>query len=108
MFEIQNYSSFIAAIVVFQLIPGPGTLATSQPHTERGRYAMAGARQAHQQTLRYNIALFAPQRSRDVETPSTTKALTVPLFSNPSPAGGERSFVSRGRDFHGCDFTEVS
>lgn len=34
MFEIQNYSSFIAAIVVFQLIPGPGTLATSQPHTD--------------------------------------------------------------------------
>ena len=27
MFEIQNYASFIAAIVVFQLIPGPGTLA---------------------------------------------------------------------------------
>jgi threonine/homoserine/homoserine lactone efflux protein len=26
---MQNYSSFIAAIVVFQLIPGPGTL---QPH----------------------------------------------------------------------------
>jgi threonine/homoserine/homoserine lactone efflux protein len=27
MFDIQNYGSFIAAIVVFQLIPGPGTLA---------------------------------------------------------------------------------
>jgi threonine/homoserine/homoserine lactone efflux protein len=27
MFDIENYASFIAAIVVFQLIPGPGTLA---------------------------------------------------------------------------------
>jgi leucine efflux protein len=27
MFDIQNYGSFIAAIVVFQLLPGPGTLA---------------------------------------------------------------------------------
>lgn len=27
MFDIQNYQSFVAAIVVFQLIPGPGTLA---------------------------------------------------------------------------------
>jgi len=27
MFGIQNYAGFIAAIVVFQLIPGPGTLA---------------------------------------------------------------------------------
>ena len=25
MFDIENYASFIAAIVVFQLIPGPGT-----------------------------------------------------------------------------------
>jgi leucine efflux protein len=27
MFDIQNYTSFIMAIVVFQIIPGPGTLA---------------------------------------------------------------------------------
>lgn len=27
MFEIQNYAGFIAAVVVFQLIPGPSTLA---------------------------------------------------------------------------------
>lgn len=27
MFDIQNYGSFIAAIVVFQIVPGPGTLA---------------------------------------------------------------------------------
>jgi len=27
MFDIQNYASFVAAIFVFQLIPGPGTLA---------------------------------------------------------------------------------
>jgi len=27
MLDIQNYASFVAAIVVFQLIPGPGTLA---------------------------------------------------------------------------------
>lgn len=27
MFDIQNYTSFLIAILVFQLIPGPGTLA---------------------------------------------------------------------------------
>ena len=27
MFEIQHYPSFIAAILIFQLLPGPGTLA---------------------------------------------------------------------------------
>lgn len=27
MFDIQNYTSFLVAILVFQLIPGPGTLA---------------------------------------------------------------------------------
>jgi leucine efflux protein len=27
MFDIQNYASFVGAILVFQLIPGPGTLA---------------------------------------------------------------------------------
>jgi threonine/homoserine/homoserine lactone efflux protein len=27
MFEIQNYASFILAVLVFQLIPGPGTIA---------------------------------------------------------------------------------
>ena len=29
MFEIQNYASFVAAILVFQLIPGAGPLGTS-------------------------------------------------------------------------------
>lgn len=27
MFDIQNYTSFVAAVLVFQLIPGPGTIA---------------------------------------------------------------------------------
>lgn len=27
MFDIQNYASFVLAILVFQLIPGPGTIA---------------------------------------------------------------------------------
>ena len=27
MFDIQNYGSFIMAVVVFQIIPGAGTLA---------------------------------------------------------------------------------
>lgn len=27
MFDIQNYTSFVLAILVFQLIPGPGTIA---------------------------------------------------------------------------------
>ncbi len=27
MFGIQNYPSFVTAILIFQLVPGPGTLA---------------------------------------------------------------------------------
>jgi threonine/homoserine/homoserine lactone efflux protein len=27
MFDIQNYASFLIAILVFQLVPGPGTIA---------------------------------------------------------------------------------
>lgn len=27
MYEIQNYASFVAAFLVFQLVPGPGTIA---------------------------------------------------------------------------------
>jgi threonine/homoserine/homoserine lactone efflux protein len=35
-FGIQNYGSFIAAIVVFQLIPGPGTLAILNATARQG------------------------------------------------------------------------
>lgn len=46
MFGIQNYGSFIGAIVVFQLIPGPGTLAilnaTARNGTGAGFGALAG------------------------------------------------------------------
>lgn len=46
MFEIQNYISFIAAIVVFQLIPGPGTIAilnaTARNGVRAGGYAVFG------------------------------------------------------------------
>ncbi|WP_291987680.1 LysE family translocator [Candidatus Accumulibacter sp. ACC007] len=43
MFEIQNYASFIAAIVVFQLIPGPGTLAILNATARSGVGAGLGA-----------------------------------------------------------------
>lgn len=43
MFEIQNYASFIAAILVFQLIPGPGTLAILNATARNGVRAGLGA-----------------------------------------------------------------
>ena len=43
MFDIQNYGSFIAAIVVFQLIPGPGTLAILNATARNGVGAGLGA-----------------------------------------------------------------
>jgi threonine/homoserine/homoserine lactone efflux protein len=43
MFDIQNYASFIAAIVVFQLIPGPGTLAILNATARSGVGAGFGA-----------------------------------------------------------------
>ncbi len=46
MFDIQNYASFIAAIVVFQLAPGPGTVviltATARDGPGAGFGAVAG------------------------------------------------------------------
>jgi threonine/homoserine/homoserine lactone efflux protein len=46
MFGIQNYTSFILAIVVFQLIPGPGTLtilkATARHGVRAGMEAVLG------------------------------------------------------------------
>ena len=43
MFDIQNYASFVAAIVVFQLIPGPGTLAILNATARNGLGAGMGA-----------------------------------------------------------------
>jgi leucine efflux protein len=43
MFDIQNYGSFIAAIVIFQLIPGPGTLAILNATARNGVGAGLGA-----------------------------------------------------------------
>lgn len=43
MFEIQNYSSFVAAIIVFQMIPGPGTLAILNASARDGVAAGMGA-----------------------------------------------------------------
>ncbi len=39
MLDIQNYPSFIAAILLFQLIPGPGTLAILHATARNGRAA---------------------------------------------------------------------
>jgi threonine/homoserine/homoserine lactone efflux protein len=39
MFDIQNYASFIAAILVFQLVPGPGTIAILNATARNGRAA---------------------------------------------------------------------
>lgn len=43
MFDIQNYVSFIAAILVFQLIPGPGTLSILNATARNGIGAGLGA-----------------------------------------------------------------
>lgn len=43
MFEIQNYESFVGAILVFQLIPGPGTLAILNATARNGITAGLGA-----------------------------------------------------------------
>ncbi|WP_041958031.1 LysE family translocator [Sulfurospirillum arsenophilum] len=43
MFDIQNYYSFIAAIVVFQLIPGAGTIAILNATARNGIRAGLGA-----------------------------------------------------------------
>jgi leucine efflux protein len=43
MFGIQNYGSFLAAILVFQLIPGPGTLAILNATARSGIGAGIGA-----------------------------------------------------------------
>ncbi len=46
MFDIQNYASFVMAILVFQLIPGPGTIAilnaTSRNGLRAGMAAVLG------------------------------------------------------------------
>jgi threonine/homoserine/homoserine lactone efflux protein len=39
MFEIQHYTSFVLAIVVFQLVPGPGTIAILNATARNGRIA---------------------------------------------------------------------
>ena len=43
MFDIQNYTSFLAAIVIFQLIPGAGTLAILNATARNGIGAGFGA-----------------------------------------------------------------
>lgn len=43
MFDIQNYGSFIAAILVFQLIPGAGTIAILNATARNGVGAGLGA-----------------------------------------------------------------
>lgn len=43
MFGIQNYASFVAAVLVFQLVPGPGTLAILNATARSGVGAGMGA-----------------------------------------------------------------
>lgn len=43
MFDIQHYGSFVGAILVFQLIPGPGTLAILNATARGGLRAGMGA-----------------------------------------------------------------
>lgn len=43
MFDIQNYGSFVAAIVIFQLMPGPGTFAILNATARNGLGAGFGA-----------------------------------------------------------------
>ena len=43
MFDIQNYTSFVTAIILFQVIPGPGTLAILHAVARGGIRAGMGA-----------------------------------------------------------------
>lgn len=43
MFDIQNYTGFLAAIIVFQMIPGAGTLAILNATARNGVGAGLGA-----------------------------------------------------------------
>ncbi|MEW6513231.1 MAG: LysE family translocator [Pseudomonadota bacterium] len=43
MFDIQNYASFLIAILVFQLVPGPGTIAILNATARNGIGAGFGA-----------------------------------------------------------------
>jgi leucine efflux protein len=43
VFDIQNYTSFLAAIVIFQLVPGAGTLAILNATARNGVGAGLGA-----------------------------------------------------------------
>lgn len=43
MFEIQNYPGFIVAILIFQLVPGPGTIAILNATARNGVGAGLGA-----------------------------------------------------------------
>lgn len=43
MFDIQNYASFLIAILVFQLVPGPGTIAILNATAKNGLGAGFGA-----------------------------------------------------------------
>lgn len=43
MFDIQNYASFLLAILVFQLVPGPGTIAILNATARNGIGAGFGA-----------------------------------------------------------------
>ena len=42
MFGIEHYVSFVSAIVLFQLIPGAGTLAIVNATARRGVHAGSG------------------------------------------------------------------
>lgn len=43
MFDIQNYGSFIVAILIFQIVPGPGTIAILNATARNGPGAGLGA-----------------------------------------------------------------
>ncbi len=43
MFDIQNYCSFISAILIFQLVPGPGSIAILNATARNGTRAGAAA-----------------------------------------------------------------
>ena len=58
MFDIQNYISFIAAILVFQLIPGPGTLAILNATARNGVKAGLGAVAGLAAIMQANPLLF--------------------------------------------------
>ena len=70
MFDIQNYASFLIAILVFQLVPGPGTIAILNATARNGVGAGFGAVLVYVWARWRGIALLFERFASDVAQPA--------------------------------------